>query len=77
MTALRLQDGGVDGVVSFYALFHVLLEDQRALFPRSRSWLRQGGYLLAITGADRWTGIDTYLGAQMFWDVADTASYLR
>jgi SAM-dependent methyltransferase len=77
MTAFHLQQGSVDAVVSFYALIHVPLEDQRALFPRIRSWLRQGGYLLAITGADRWTGIETYLGAEMFWDHADTATYLR
>jgi cyclopropane fatty-acyl-phospholipid synthase-like methyltransferase len=77
MTAVNLRDGSVDAVVSFYALIHVPLEDQRALFPRIRSWLREGGYLLAITGADRWTGTDTYLGVEMFWDVADTASYLR
>lgn len=77
MTALHLQHSSVDAVVSFYALIHVPLEEQRALFPRIRFWLRQGGYLLAITGADRWKGIDTYLGAQMFWDHADTATYLR
>jgi cyclopropane fatty-acyl-phospholipid synthase-like methyltransferase len=77
MTAFHLLPGSVDAVVSFYALIHVPLEDQRALFPRIRSWLRPGGYLLAITGADRWTGIDTYLGAPMFWDHADTATYLQ
>lgn len=77
MAELHLRQGGVDAVVSFYALIHVPLEDQRALFPRIRSWLRHGGYLLAITGADRWTGTETYLGAEMFWDLADTATYLR
>jgi SAM-dependent methyltransferase len=77
MTALHLQLGSVDAVVSFYALIHVPLEDQRALFPRIRAWLRQGGYLLAITGAEHWTGVESYLGAEMFWDHADTATYLR
>jgi SAM-dependent methyltransferase len=77
MTALHLQPASLDAVVSFYALIHVPVEDQRAMFPRIRSWLRRGGYLLAITGADRWTGIETYLGAEMFWDQADLASYLR
>lgn len=77
MTALHLRPASLDALVSFYALIHVPLEDQRALFPRIRSWLREGGYLLAITGADRWTGTETYLGAEMFWDHADTASYLR
>jgi SAM-dependent methyltransferase len=77
MTAVHLQQGSADAVVSFYALIHVPLADQQALFPRIRSWLRHGGYLLAITGADRWTGTETYLGAEMFWDLADTGTYLR
>lgn len=77
MTALSLQPASVDAVVSLYALIHVPLADQQALFPRIRSWLRAGGYLLAITGADRWTGTGTYLGADMFWDHADSRTYLR
>ena len=77
MTALHLRPASLDAVVSFYALIHVPLADQRALFPRIRSWLRPGGYLLAIVGADRWTGAERYLGADMFWDHADTATYLR
>jgi cyclopropane fatty-acyl-phospholipid synthase-like methyltransferase len=76
MTQLRLRPASVDAVVSFYALIHVPLDDQRALFPRIRSWIRPGGYLLAITGADRWTGTEEYLGAEMFWDHADTETYL-
>lgn len=77
MTALALRPASVDAVVSFYALIHVPLPDQQALFPRIRGWLRPGGYLLAIVGAQRWTGTERYLGADMFWEHADTASYLR
>src|SRR5882757_4724023 len=77
MTALRLRPASADAVVSFYALIHVPLADQRALFPRIRDWLRPGGYFLAIVGADRWTGTERYLGADMFWDHADTDTYLR
>jgi len=33
--------------------------------------------VLAITGAQRWTGTEPYLGADMFWDHADTATYLK
>jgi len=77
MTALRLRPARLDAVVSLYALIHVPLTDQRALFPRIRSWLRPGGYFLAITGAQRWTGTERYLGADMFWDHADTGTYLR
>ncbi|HUL24442.1 MAG TPA: class I SAM-dependent methyltransferase [Streptosporangiaceae bacterium] len=77
MTALHLRPASLDAVVSFYALIHVPLADQQALFPRIRDWLRPGGYLLAITGAEWWTGTEHYLGADMFWDHADTATYLR
>lgn len=64
-------------MVSFYALIHVPRADQRALFGRIRAWLRPGGYLLAIVGAEDWTGVEHYLGADMFWDHADTQTYLR
>lgn len=77
MTALRLRPESADAVVAFYSLIHVPLADQRPLFPRIRSWLRPGGYLLAIVGATRWTGTAGFHGADMFWDHADTATYLR
>ena len=47
------------------------------MFPHIRDWLRPGGYFLAIAGAGQWTGTAPYLGADMFWDHADTATYLR
>jgi SAM-dependent methyltransferase len=65
-----------DAVVSFYALIHVPLQDQRNLFPKIRRWLRPGGYLLAIVGFERWTGTRDYFGATMFWDHADRETYL-
>lgn len=74
---LHLAPASLDAVVSFYALIHLPLADQRALFPRLRDWLRPGGYLLAIVGAEPWTGTEPYLGAPMFWDVAGTADYLH
>jgi SAM-dependent methyltransferase len=77
MTALHLRRATLDAVVSFYALIHVPLSDQLALFPRITRWLRPGGYLLAIVGAERWTGTESYLGADMFWDHADIGTYLR
>jgi SAM-dependent methyltransferase len=77
MTVFSLRPASVDAVVSFYALIHVPLADQQALFPRVREWIRPGGYFLAIVGAGRWTGTEQYLGAEMFWDHADTGTYLR
>lgn len=66
-----------EAVVSFYALIHVPLSDQRALFPRVRRWLKPRGYFMAIVGHDRWTGVEEYYGSPMFWDDADDATYLR
>jgi SAM-dependent methyltransferase len=77
MAELHLRSASLDAVVSFYALIHLPLADQQVLFPRVRSWLRPAGYFLAIVGADRWTGTERFLGAPMFWDHAETATYLR
>jgi 2-polyprenyl-3-methyl-5-hydroxy-6-metoxy-1,4-benzoquinol methylase len=77
MAELWLQPGSFDAVVSFYALIHVPLADQQVLFPRIRDWLRPGGYALVIVGAEQWTGTEEYLGATMFWDHADSGTYLR
>lgn len=75
MTELALAPGSLDAVVSFYALIHVPLDDQRALFPRIRGWLRPGGYLLAIVGTVRCRETGEYLGAPMFWEHADAPAY--
>jgi SAM-dependent methyltransferase len=77
MAEFHLRPASVDAVTAFYSLIHLPLADQRALFPRIGGWLRPGGYLLALTGAAYWTGTEDYLGADMFWDHADTAAYLR
>jgi len=82
MAALQLSPASADAVVAFYSLIHVPVTDQQELFPRIRCWLRPGGYFLAIVflaivGARRWTGTAPYLGAEMYWDHADTATYLR
>ena len=76
MAAVQLRPASADAVVAFYSLIHVPVADQQALFPRIRDWLRPGGYLLAIVGAMQWTGTEPYLGAEMFWDHAATATYL-
>jgi SAM-dependent methyltransferase len=76
MVTWQHEPASFDAVVSFYALIHVPLADQRNLLRKIRRWLRPGGYLLAIVGFERWTGIEDYLGAQMFWDHADRETYL-
>jgi SAM-dependent methyltransferase len=76
MVTWEHQAASFDAVVSFYALIHVPLADQQDLLAKIRSWLRPAGYLLAIVGSERWTGIGDYFGAPMFWDHADRDTYL-
>jgi SAM-dependent methyltransferase len=77
LAGLQLRPASADAVAAFYSLIHVPLADQRALFPRIRDWLRPGGYFLAILGARQWTGTAPYFGTDMFWDHADTPTYLH
>ena len=76
---MALWDSGpssFDAVVCLYALIHLPLTDQGRLIPRLARWLGPSGYLLVIVGHQQWTGIEDYMGASMFWDHADAASYL-
>jgi SAM-dependent methyltransferase len=64
-------------VVSFFALIHVPLPEQRPLFTRLFNWLRPGGYLMATVGHRAWTGYkDGWYGAPMYWSHADEGTYL-
>ena len=76
MVTFSAEPASFDAIVSFYALIHVPLEDQKLLLPRIREWLRTDGLFLATFGNRRWTGTEEYLGAPMFWDHADGETYL-
>jgi SAM-dependent methyltransferase len=76
MVTWNAEPASFDAIVSFYALIHVPLEDQKVLLPRIRLWLRDDGIFLATFGHRRWTGTEEYLGAPMFWDHADAETYL-
>lgn len=77
MVGWDCEPSSFDAVVSFYALIHVPLSDQEDLFPRIRRWLRPDGLFLGIVGHQRWTGVEDYLGAPMFWEHADAPTYLE
>ena len=66
-----------DAIVSFYALIHVPLEDQRRVIARLPVWLAPGGWALLIVGATEWRGVGDFLGTPMFWDHADGDTYVR
>ena len=77
-TELHFPAGSFDAVVCLYALIHMPLDRQPALLGQIGRWLRPGGWLLATTGQDAWTGTeDSWLGgpAAMWWSHADAATY--
>jgi cyclopropane fatty-acyl-phospholipid synthase-like methyltransferase len=68
LTALELDAGSFDAVVSFYAFNHVPRELLAPTFARIRDWLVAGGLLLTALGIgdlEEWTG--EWLGAPMFF----------
>lgn len=81
MCAVELPPGTFDAVVSFYAVVHVPLEEQEALFRRIAGWLKPGGLFLATLGHTAWTGTESdwldVEGASMYWSHADAATYRR
>ena len=78
-TALDFPAQTFAAIISFYAIIHVPLAEQRALFANIYHWLQPGGYLMATVGADTWTGTEEHwldvAGAQMYWSHADTPTY--
>jgi SAM-dependent methyltransferase len=77
-TELDFPPGSFDAVTCLYALIHMPLDRQPGLLRAVARWLRPGGWLLAVTGQDAWTGRqDNWLGgpAAMWWSQADAATY--
>ena len=81
MTTLDFPPGSFAAVVSLYAIIHVPLGEQPALFPAIHRWLAPGGYLIAMLGADTWTGTEEdwlgVAGGTMYWSHADQETYER
>lgn len=79
MSAVRFPPESFDAVVSFYAIFHLPLEEQPILLRRIAEWLPAGGRFIATLGARVWTGIeDDWLGvpgARMWWSHVDATTY--
>ena len=67
-TALELEPGSFDAVVSFYAFNHVPRELLAPTFARIHGWLVPGGLLMTALGTsdtEAWTG--DWLGAPTFF----------
>ncbi len=81
MCRLGFRAAAFRGVVAFYSLIHVPLNDQRALLGRLWEWLEPRGFLLASVGYQRWVGSEEdwcgVPGAMMYWSHEDRATYRR
>ncbi|EMA35411.1 class I SAM-dependent methyltransferase [Halobiforma nitratireducens] len=73
MTALPFADDTFDGVVAYWSLIHVPLEDHRTVLDEFARVLRPAGRVLVCEGANEWCGenpdwLET--GVRMEWNVA-------
>jgi len=66
------------GIVSFFAIIHIPLREQRPIFESIFRWLKPGGYFMATVGHNAWTGYeDDWHGAPMYWSHADEGTYVN
>ncbi len=67
---LELKNGEycVNGIVSFYAIFHTPREKHQNLLRKFASFMPNGGTILITMGANDWEGIEeNFHSAKMFW----------
>jgi predicted TPR repeat methyltransferase len=77
-TELQVAPRSLDAVVALYLFGHIPAREQADLIVESRSWLRDGGFLLATFGAGD-AGEDVvpdWLGAPMYFASLDSDAYL-
>jgi len=68
MSELKNGEYCVDGVVSFYAIFHTPRVKHQEILNKFASFMPNGGYILITMGAGEWEGTeDDFHGARMFW----------
>ena len=76
ITDLDFAAGSFDAIVSFFAVIHVPLAEQPALFAKMARWLADGGHLLVTVGFDEWTGTrEDWHGGTMYWSHAGRDTY--
>lgn len=76
MCRLRFRPALFDAVVSFYAIIHLPLREQKPLLKRVFKWLRPGGTFAATLGKGRWTGRERdWHGTEMFFSHQDHQTY--
>lgn len=72
MLALDFPPSSFDGVISFYAIFHLPREQQRDMLRKISSWLRPDGmFVLNLATMDEEEIHGEFLGHGMFWSSFD------
>ena len=56
-----------DGVVCFYALYHVPRVNHRDILKNIFRMLKPGGVLVFSIGSSAWEGVEDFHGTQMYW----------
>lgn len=68
MSELQYGEYQVDGVISFYAIFHTPREQHKELFKKINSFLPKDGLILVTMGAGEWEGTEEdFHGTKMWW----------
>lgn len=79
MTEVVFPPDSFAAIISLYAVIHLPLDEQPALFAKMFEWLQSEGYLLVTVGSRAWAGTEKdwlgVKGATMFWSHADAKTY--
>ncbi len=79
MSSLAFAPASFHAIVAFYSIIHVPREEHVPLFASLYGWLRPGGRLVVVIGANDWEGSESNwldLGADMWWSHFDAQTGL-
>lgn len=81
MAALSFETESFDGVISFYAIFHLPRAEQKSMLSNICSWLKPGGiFVCNLSTVDEEAIYGEFLGHGMFWSsysVEDSKEIVR
>jgi ubiquinone/menaquinone biosynthesis C-methylase UbiE len=79
MSSLAFAPQSFDAIVAFYSIIHLPREEHAALFTSMHRWLKAGGRLLVVLGANDTEGSESNwlgMGADMWWSHFDAQTGL-
>jgi len=79
MCSLQFRPGSFDAIAAIYSIIHVPREEHERLLRSLRTFLKPGGRLFAVLGAQAWEGTEDNwldLGAEMYWSHFDAETGL-